>query len=81
MVEERFRQLKEFTYVPNTVLGGSGVRTVKLGTTIGNIGIEGISFDPMTNGYVAVKESGPSGVFQTSEGLAEFDKPVELTAA
>jgi uncharacterized protein YjiK/methionine-rich copper-binding protein CopC len=70
MVEERFRQLNEFTYVPNTTLGGTGVRTVKLGTTIGNIGIEGITLDPMTNGYIGVKESGPMGVFQTTVDFA-----------
>lgn len=70
MVEERYRQVNEFTYTPNTTLGGTGARTVKLGTTIGNIGIEGIAFDPMTNGYICVKESGPSGVFQTTIDFA-----------
>ena len=70
MVEERFRQLNEFTYKANSTLDASGVRTVKLGTTIGNIGIEGISFDPMTSGYIAVKESGPLGVFQTTVDFA-----------
>lgn len=70
LVEERFRQVNEFTYAANTTLGAAGVKTVKLGTTIGNIGIEGISFDPMTSGFIAVKESGPSGVFQTSVNFA-----------
>lgn len=75
LVEERYRQLNEFTYVANTTLPANiaapvGVRTVKLGTTIGNIGIEGISFDPMTNGFIAVKESAPSGVFQTTVNFA-----------
>jgi len=70
LVEERFRQLNEFTYTPNTTLGAAGVRTVKLGTTIANIGIEGISFDPKTGGYLAVKESGPLGVFQTTVDFA-----------
>jgi uncharacterized protein YjiK/methionine-rich copper-binding protein CopC len=70
MVEERFRQVNEFTYAANTTLGAAGVKSVKLGTTIGNIGIEGISFDPMTSGFIAVKESGPSGVFQTSVNFA-----------
>jgi uncharacterized protein YjiK len=69
-VEERFRQVNEFTYAANTTLGGAGVRTVKLGTTMGNIGIEGISLDPMTQGFVAVKESSPSGVFQTTIDFA-----------
>jgi uncharacterized protein YjiK len=70
MVEERYRQVNEFTYTANTTLGAAGVRTVKLGTTIGNIGIEGISYDPMTSGFIAVKESGPSGVFQSSVNFA-----------
>jgi uncharacterized protein YjiK/methionine-rich copper-binding protein CopC len=70
LVEERSRQVNEFTYVPNTTLGASGVRMVKIGTTIGNIGIEGLSFDPLTGGFVAVKESGPSGVFQTGINFA-----------
>jgi uncharacterized protein YjiK len=70
LVEERFRQLNEFTYAPNTTLGAAGVRTVKLGTTIGNIGTEGISLDPMTGGYLVVKESGPVGVFQTTADFA-----------
>ena len=70
MVEERYRQVNEFTYAANTILGAAGVRTVKLGTTIGTIGIEGISFDPMTSGFIAVKESGPSGVFQTTVNFA-----------
>ncbi len=75
LVEERYRQVNEFFYVPNTTLPSNtltaaGVRTVKLGTTIGNIGIEGISFDPMTGGFIAVKESGPLGVFQTSIDFA-----------
>jgi uncharacterized protein YjiK len=41
------------------------VQTVKLGTTIGNIGLEGISFDPQTGGYICVKEKDPESIFQT----------------
>lgn len=75
LVEERNRLVNEFTYTANTTmpantLSATEVRAVKLGTTIGNIGIEGISYDPMTNGYIAVKESGPSGIFQTTLNFA-----------
>jgi uncharacterized protein YjiK/methionine-rich copper-binding protein CopC len=71
MVEERDRELNEFTYAAGTTLGGSsGVRTVKLGTTIGNIGIEGISYDPLTSGFLAVKEATPVGIFQTTVDFA-----------
>jgi uncharacterized protein YjiK len=70
LVEERYRQVNEFTYVANSTLAGVGVRTVKLGTTIGNIGIEGISYDPATNGFIGVKESAATGVFQTTINFA-----------
>jgi uncharacterized protein YjiK len=70
MVEERYRQVNEFTYKANTDQGAAGNRRVKLGTTIGNIGIEGITLDPLSGGFIAVKESGPSGVFQTKIDFA-----------
>jgi uncharacterized protein YjiK/methionine-rich copper-binding protein CopC len=66
MVEERYRQITRFTYAPGTTLNPTTAQTVKLGTTIGNVGLEGVSFDPSTNGYILVKEKTPLGVFQTS---------------
>lgn len=65
-VEERYRQVNLFTYAPNTTLGAAAVKTVKLGTTVGNVGLEGISWDPATGGYIGVKEKSPIGVFQTT---------------
>ncbi|AFL75629.1 ExeM/NucH family extracellular endonuclease [Thiocystis violascens] len=65
LVEERLRQVNLFTYTPDTTLTRADVQTVKLGTTIGNIGLEGMSYDPLTDGYVLVKETGPQGIFQT----------------
>jgi uncharacterized protein YjiK len=70
IVEERDRQVSVFTYVPGTTLTKSAVQTVKLGTTVGNIGIEGISYDPQTGGFIAVKEISPSGIFQTNVNFA-----------
>lgn len=70
LVEERFRQVDQFTYAANTTLGGSGVKAVKLGTTIGNIGLEGLSYDPMTGGYIVAKEKQPVGLFQTQIDFA-----------
>ena len=63
--EERDRQAVLFTYVAGTTLTRSATQTVKLGTTVGNIGNEGISYDPLTSGYVVVKETQPQGIFQT----------------
>ena len=70
LIEERDRQANLFTYVPNTTLTKSNAQTVKLGTTIGNIGIEGISYDPQTGGFIAVKETQPEGIFQTGIDFA-----------
>ncbi|MCW1886864.1 esterase-like activity of phytase family protein [Luteolibacter flavescens] len=64
--EERDRQAVKFTYVPGTTLARSATRTMKLGTTIGNIGLEGLSYDPQTNGFLFVKESGPMAIFQAT---------------
>ena len=72
VVEERYRQASVFTYAAGTTLaiGTPQVQTVKLGTTIGNIGLEGVSYDPQTGGYIFVKETGPQGIFQTNINFA-----------
>jgi uncharacterized protein YjiK/methionine-rich copper-binding protein CopC len=65
LIQERYRAVSQFTYTPNGTISLSDTQTVTLGTTVGNIGLEGLSYDPMTGGYVLVKEATPSGVFQT----------------
>src|SRR5262245_40098784 len=70
MSEERDRQAVLFTYVAGTTLHRADAQTVKLGTFVQNIGIEGISFDPLTAGYIAVKETQPQGIFQTGIDFA-----------
>jgi uncharacterized protein YjiK/2',3'-cyclic-nucleotide 2'-phosphodiesterase (5'-nucleotidase family) len=65
MVEERDRQAVLLTYTPNTTLTRADTETVKLGTTIGNIGLEGVSYDPQTGGFIFVKEKDSEGVFQS----------------
>lgn len=70
MTEERYRQANLFTYAPGTTLDGTGVQVVKLGTSVGNIGIEGMSYDPSTGGFIAVKEKTPQGIFQTTIDFA-----------
>jgi uncharacterized protein YjiK len=70
MTEERDRQLVLFTYVAGTTLHRADVKTVKLGTTIGNIGLEGVTFDPSTGHYIVVKEKEPKGIFETAIDFA-----------
>ena len=69
--EERDRQVNLFTYVPGATLTRSDTKTVKLGSFVGNIGIEGISYDPSTSaasgkGFLVVKETQPQEIFQSN---------------
>ena len=66
MVEERDRQAVQFTYNAGTTLGRGDASTVVLGTDIGNVGLEGMSYDPQTGGFIFVKEISPQGLFQTT---------------
>jgi uncharacterized protein YjiK len=66
MTEERDRQVVRFTYVPGGTLTRAAAQTVKLGTTIGNIGLEGVANDPVTGGFILVKEKQPQSIFQTN---------------
>jgi uncharacterized protein YjiK len=68
--EERLRQLVQFTYAGGGTLTRAATQTVKLGTTVGNIGLEGLSYDPQTGGYIVVKETQPLGIFQTGIDFA-----------
>ena len=63
--EERDRQLVKFTYMGGGTLGRAGAKTVKLGTFVDNTGTEGLSNDPLTSGFIVLKEISPIGIFQT----------------
>jgi uncharacterized protein YjiK len=68
--EERYRQVNLFTYVAGATLQRTDVKTVKLGTTIGNIGLEGVTWDPKTGHYIFVKEKDPRSIFETGIDFA-----------
>jgi len=64
--EERDRQLVKFTYAAGTTLTRANSKTVDLGTFDDNTGTEGLSWDPLTDGFIVLKEKTPIGVFQTT---------------
>ena len=64
--EERYRQVNLVTFVADTTLDRADAQTVDLGTDIGNTGLEGLTYDPLTGGFILVKELGPIGIFQTT---------------
>jgi uncharacterized protein YjiK len=66
LTEERTRAVSRFTYVAGGTLRRADVDTVVLGTTTTNVGIEGISNDPVSGGFAVVKEKDPLGLFLTT---------------
>jgi uncharacterized protein YjiK/methionine-rich copper-binding protein CopC len=70
VADERVRTANRFSYQGGTTLDAATVRTVKLGPTVGNVGLEGVSFDPLSGGFVFVKELTPKAIFQTTIDFA-----------
>lgn len=56
LTEERLRDAYRLTYVAGGTLDRAALPFADLGTTVGNVGIEGISYDPRDGSFVTVKE-------------------------
>lgn len=70
LTQERFRIASQFTYTAGTTLAYASAQHVKMGTSIGNIGLEGLTYDPLTGGFIFVKEQSPIGIFQSTLNFA-----------
>lgn len=70
LAEERDRRFVQFTYVPGGRLTRADTQTVTLGTFVDNTGIEGLTYDPSTGRFIAVKETQPQGIFETGVDFA-----------
>ena len=62
LTEERLRDAFRLTYVAGGSVDRAALPSADLGTTVGNIGIEGISYDPRDGSFVTVKEVSPQEV-------------------
>lgn len=82
ITEERRQQAFKFTYAGGTTLDKSAMSpVVQLDTALsdgssGNIGIEGISYDPLTGRFIFVKEKTPQKV-----QIADIDFPAGTATA
>jgi uncharacterized protein YjiK len=66
LTEERLRDAFLLDYSAGGTADRSGLPTSDLGTTVGNTGIEGISFDSVSGSYFTVKEVSPQEVNRAS---------------
>lgn len=66
ITEERLQDAYLLTYTPGGSIARASLPFASLGPTVGNVGVEGISFDPLTGQYFFVKEKTPQAVNQAS---------------
>lgn len=60
--EERIQQVYELTYQAGGTASRASLSSVSLGGNVGNSGLEGISYDRASGGFVTVKEKSPQAV-------------------
>lgn len=70
ITEERLQDAYQLTYAANGSASRGSLASLSLGPTVGNIGIEGISYDRLSGGYIAVKENSPQAVYDVSLNFA-----------
>lgn len=61
--DERERVAHKVTYSPDSIITRSDIKELKIGTTVGNDGIEGLSYNPVDDHYYIVREN--FGLFKT----------------
>jgi uncharacterized protein YjiK len=62
VVEERLQDAYVLTYAAGGAVSRSTLASASLAATVGNVGLEGISYDPSTGQYIVVKEKTPQQV-------------------
>jgi len=62
IAEERLQDVYQLTYTAGGTVSRGSLPSSSLGPTVGNIGIEGITYDPSTGDFFAVKEKDPQQV-------------------
>ncbi|MDX2115727.1 MAG: SdiA-regulated domain-containing protein [Planctomycetota bacterium] len=64
--EERLQDVYRFTYTAGASVDRAALAFTSVGPTVGNIGIEGFSYDPSTGRFLMVKEKTPLAVYDVA---------------
>lgn len=64
--EERLQDVYRFSYAAGGSIDRGAMPFASIGPSVGNVGIEGFSFDPLTGRFILVKEKTPQGVYDTA---------------
>jgi uncharacterized protein YjiK len=66
VAEVRIQDIYRITYTAGGTLNRTGLPTFDVGATVGNIGLEGISYDPISGKVYGAKEKTPQGIYTIS---------------
>lgn len=64
--EERLQDIYELNYTAGGTVARGSLRTASVGPTVGNIGIEGFSYDPRNDRFIMVKEKSPQAIYDAA---------------
>jgi uncharacterized protein YjiK len=70
ITEERLQDAYLFTYQGGGAVGRGTLPSLSVGPTVGNVGIEGLSYDPLTGRFIMVKEKTPQAVYDVALDFA-----------
>lgn len=70
LVEERLQNAYLFNYTVGGAVSRNGLQRVSIGETIGNTGLEGISYDAANGHFVIVKEKVPQAIYDAELDFA-----------
>ncbi|MFH1813155.1 MAG: SdiA-regulated domain-containing protein [Pseudomonadota bacterium] len=66
LVEERLQDVYRFSYTAGGAIGRNTLPSVSVGPTVGNVGLEGLSYDPLSGRFIIVKEKTPQAVYDAA---------------
>ena len=71
LAEERLQDIFRLTYVAGGTADRSSLASVSFGATVGNVGIEGVAYEPATSLFFAVKEKQNQDIYRAAS--LDFD--------
>jgi len=66
VAEERIQDMYRISYTAGGSLNRTGLPTFSVGATVGNVGLEGISYDPISGTVFGAKEKTPQGIYSVT---------------
>lgn len=66
ITEERIQDAYLLTYSAGGSVSRGSLASLSMGPTVGNVGIEGLSYDPQSGRFVMVKETSPQAVYDVA---------------